>query len=41
MTVYPISLSTTALLIFLAVLYYRPARRNEKQQQVQHLQKNA
>ncbi len=41
MTVYPISLSTTALLIFLAVLYYRPAKRYAKQEQMQNLQKNA
>lgn len=41
MTVYPISLSTTALLIFLAVLYYRPAKRYAKQEQMQNLQTNA
>ena len=40
MTVYPISLSTTALLIFLAVLYYRPAKRyagleNKKEEECQ------
>ena len=30
MTAYPVSLSATALMIFIALLYYRPSRRAEK-----------
>ena len=34
MTVYPVSLSATALLIFIALLYYRPSRRHAAAQAV-------